>query len=80
MRFWLDRGIDGYRLNSVSNLVEDSKFLDEPKKPEEIAEKEKNTHKQYYHPYTMDLPETYGMVKQFKDIMEEYKQRDGKTR
>lgn len=80
MRFWLDRGIDGYRLNSVSNLFEDSKFLDEPKKPEEIAEKEKNTHEQYYHPYTMDLPETYDMINQFRNVMDEYKQRDGKTR
>lgn len=80
LRFWLNHGINGYRIDAVSYLFEDPKFLDEPRKPEEIASKEKNTHEQYYHPYTMDLPETYDMINQFRDIMEEYKLKDGDTR
>lgn len=80
MRFWLDRGVDGYRVDAVSFLFEDSNFLDEPKKPEMDASKEKNTYDQYYHTYTADLNETYDMIYQFRDVLEEYKRKDGKTR
>ncbi|XP_025411858.1 maltase 2-like [Sipha flava] len=80
LRFWLNHGIDGYRVDAVSYLFEDSRFLDEPRKPEEIASKEKNTYKQYYHIYTMDLSETYDMINQFRDVIEEYNQKDGTTR
>ncbi|XP_026811817.1 maltase 2-like isoform X1 [Rhopalosiphum maidis] len=80
LRFWLDLGVDGYRVDAVPFLFEDSQFLDEPKKPEELAKKEKNTYDRYYHDYTMDLPETYDMISQFRDVFEEYKLKDGKTR
>jgi len=64
----------------VAFLFEDPQFLDEPRKPEELASKEKNTYEQYDHPYTMDLPETYDMINQFRSVMDEYKKKDGKTR
>jgi len=80
LRFWLDLGVDGYRVDAVPYLFEDLQFLDETRKPEELAKKEKNTYFQYYHPYTMDLPETYDMISQFRDVLDEYKSRDGKTR
>jgi len=80
LRFWLDRGVDGYRVDAVPFLFEDPQLLDEPRKPEEEASKKKNTYDQYEHPHTMDLPETYDMIYQFRDVMEEYKKKDGKTR
>ncbi|XP_025200461.1 maltase 2-like [Melanaphis sacchari] len=80
LRFWLDLGIDGYRVDAVPFLFENLQFLDEIRKPEELAKKEKNTYEQYYHDNTMDLPETYEMISQFRDVIEEYKLRDGKTR
>ncbi|XP_001943317.1 maltase A1 isoform X1 [Acyrthosiphon pisum] len=80
LRFWLDLGVDGYRVDAVPFLFEHPDFLDDIRKPEELAKKEKNTYEQYYHPYTMDLDETYDMISQFRDVMEEYKLRDGKTR
>lgn len=67
-------------MDAVPFLFEDPQFLDEPRKSEELASKEKNSYEQYYHPYTMDLDETYDMINQFRDVMEEYKQKDGKTR
>ncbi|XP_025196779.1 probable maltase [Melanaphis sacchari] len=80
LRFWLDLGIDGYRVDAVPFLFEDLQFLDEIRKPEELAKKEINTYEQYYHHNTMDLPETYEMISQFRDVIEEYKLKDGKTR
>ncbi|VVC30056.1 Glycoside hydrolase superfamily,Glycosyl hydrolase, family 13, catalytic domain [Cinara cedri] len=80
LRFWLELGVDGYRVDAVPFLFEDSRFLDEPRKPERLASKEINTYLQYDHPYTMDLNETYDMISQFRSVLDEYKQKDGKTR
>lgn len=80
LRFWLDLGVDGYRVDAVPYLFENTQFLDEPRKPEYLASKEKNTYDQYDHPYTADLPETYDMIKQFRDVVDEFKKKDGKTR
>ncbi|KAF0766707.1 maltase A1-like [Aphis craccivora] len=60
LRFWLDLGVDGYRIDAAPFLFEDLQFLDEPRKPEELVKKEKNTYFHYYHLYTKDLPETLG--------------------
>jgi alpha-glucosidase len=30
MRFWLDRGIDGFRLDAIDRLVKDAEFRDDP--------------------------------------------------
>lgn len=76
----MDRGIDGFRVDAVPYLFEDPQFLDETRKPEELALKEKNTYDQYIHDYTMDLPETYDMIRQFRVVFDEYKNKDGKTR
>jgi len=80
LRFWLDLGVDGYRVDAVPFLFEDPNFLDDIKKPEELGMKVKNTYEQYYHPNTMDLDETYDMINQFRDVIDEYKLKDGKTR
>lgn len=80
LRFWLDRGIDGFRVDAVPYLFEDPNFLDETRKPEALASKEINTYNQYTHEYTMDLPETYDMICQFREVVDEYKKKDGNTR
>lgn len=61
-------------------LFENSELLDEPRKPEEVASKMLNSYNQYDHNYTMDLPETYDMICQFREVFDEYKRKDGKTR
>jgi alpha-glucosidase len=33
MRFWLDRGVDGFRVDAVQNLVKDEHFRDNPPNP-----------------------------------------------
>jgi len=80
LRFWLNHGVDGYRVDAVPFLFENQEFLDDTRKPEEMASKEKNTHEQYYHEHTMDLPETFDMISQFREVVDEYTKRDGKTR
>ncbi|XP_065204698.1 maltase 2-like [Planococcus citri] len=79
IRFWLDKGVDGFRMDAVIHLVEDYRFLDEPivtnllfsGKPAYVA---------FDHKYTQCLPETYEMFHQFRELADSYKEKDGQTR
>ncbi len=72
LRFWLNRGVDGFRVDAVYCLFKDEDFRDEPINPTYVV----GAHDPYemlYHPYTFALPETIDMIKQFADILKEYK-------
>jgi len=30
LSFWLDRDVDGFRIDAISHLFEDARYLDEP--------------------------------------------------
>ena len=34
MRFWLDKGIDGFRVDVITRMIKDDKFRDEPRNPD----------------------------------------------
>ncbi|XP_055682947.1 maltase A3-like [Lutzomyia longipalpis] len=73
LRFWLEKGVDGFRIDAVPNLFEvepiDGQYPDEVKSgytddPEESA--------YLYHNLTMDLPETVEMVYQWRDVVDRF--------
>lgn len=60
MRFWLDRGVDGFRLDAVQYLFVDARLRDEPASP--YPQQTGTVHRDYAaldHVYTMDLPEIF---------------------
>lgn len=70
-RFWLDRGVDGFRIDAVYWLFKHADFPDEPNNPSYMM----GTHEpydMYLHPYTFALPETLHMMKTFTDVIKEY--------
>ena len=68
MRFWLDRGIDGFRMDSAMNLVEDELFRDEPM-DEGL---EGGPPGWMDHLFTSDRPETHDLIAHFRRVMDEY--------
>nr|CAD7408191.1 unnamed protein product [Timema poppensis] len=78
MRYWLDMGVDGFRVDSVPHLFEDTEFLDEPLSHDPNALE--GDYDSLVHIYTQNLPETYDMVYQFRAVVDEYKKKDGVTR
>ncbi|KAM0734205.1 Alpha-glucosidase [Formica fusca] len=68
LRFWLDKGVDGFRVDAVPHLCEDVRFLDEPltgnPNPDDYGYTDKI--------YTKDQPRTYEMVKGWREVMDEY--------
>lgn len=79
LRFWLDKGVDGFRVDSIMYLFEDSQFQSEPVISSKLIDGYPS-YKSLNHTFTIDQPETYDMLAQFRALMDEYKQKDGKTR
>ncbi len=79
LRFWLDKGIDGFRADAVHFLCEDDTFADEP----QINDKKINGVAAYAsleHIHTRHLPKTLDILAQFREVLDSYKNRDGHTR
>nr|WEY18728.1 maltase A3-like protein [Bactericera cockerelli] len=79
IRFWLDKGVDGFRVDAVPYLFESPLLEDEPV-AEDAAEYEPSDHDYLNHTLTKDLPETIDMIYQFRDLFDAYKLQDGYTR
>lgn len=70
LRFWLDKGVDGFRMDAVHTMFEDTRLLDEPRsfKVGFVA----TDHEYYDHKYTLDQPETFDMIYQFREVLDSY--------
>jgi alpha-glucosidase len=69
LRFWLDKGADGFRLDAVPHLMEDPEFRDEP-----LSNDPNFTPDQWgslTHIHTTDLPELYNIIYTFREVVDE---------
>ncbi|KAL7638994.1 UNVERIFIED_CONTAM: hypothetical protein RMT77_010528 [Armadillidium vulgare] len=74
IRFWLDKGVDGFRVDAIQNLVEDVSFADEP--PATNSGITDPTLEGYYnHIYTLNQPETIDVIRGWHEVLESYKDR-----
>lgn len=70
IKFWLQKGIDGFRIDAVPHLFEHADFPDEPRSYTPGA-----TERDYAylnHIYTKDDPRTYDLVASWRKIMDDY--------
>ncbi|WP_045235097.1 alpha-amylase family glycosyl hydrolase [Deinococcus pimensis] len=70
MRFWLDRGVDGFRVDVLWLLAKDAELRDEPPNPTYRPEQF-----EFYtleHCYTQDLPEVHAHVREMRAVLDEY--------
>ncbi|MEL7333822.1 MAG: alpha-glucosidase [Cyanobacteria bacterium J06560_2] len=72
MRFWLDRGVDGFRLDASSVYSKDPYFRDNPMKYEASN---KNDYNNYHHLYDKDLPENHQLIREIRALLDEYDNR-----
>ncbi|CAG9566552.1 unnamed protein product [Danaus chrysippus] len=84
IRFWLDKGVAGFRVDAIAHLFEVDKKLFDGKYPDEPLSGQSTDDPQNYdyldHIYTKDQEETFDMVYQWREVFDEYKQKDGLTR
>jgi len=71
LRFWLDKGVDGFRMDAVPHIYERRDFLDSPILNDGKLEKID---------YTQGLDECFYEVNDWRSLLDEYKKKDGQTR
>jgi alpha-glucosidase len=72
MRFWLDKGVDGFRLDASSVYAKDTWFRNNPVKFEAT---DRNNYKNQYHLYNKNLPENHTIIQEMRAVVEEYDER-----
>jgi alpha-glucosidase len=68
MRFWLDRGVAGFRLDAVPTLFEDPRLRDEPALGGLNAQGDRNLQ----HIYTDNLPEVHETMRRMRAMIAQY--------
>jgi alpha-glucosidase len=68
LRFWLKRGVDGFRLDAVSRLFEDPELRDDPILPGTNPYGDPNIQ----HKYTDNLPEVHEILRDFRKVVSEF--------
>jgi alpha-glucosidase len=72
MRFWLDKGLDGFRVDVIWLMMKDEHFRDEPLNPDWDGLVPWN---QFEHIYTQNLPEVHDLIRQMRAVLDEYDER-----
>jgi alpha-glucosidase len=68
MRFWLDRGVAGFRLDAVPTLFEDPQLRNEPETGGTNALGDPNLHSIY----TDNLPDVHGVIRRMRSMISKY--------
>lgn len=74
MRFWLDRGVDGFRLDALDLLMKDPEFPDNPPNPDYNPEVD-GPDMAVLPTYTRDQPAVHGVVAAMRRLVDEYQDR-----
>ncbi len=72
IRYWLDRGVDGFRLDAVVWLVKDDRFRSNPFGWGPNAPRPYDLQK---HVYDQNRPETHGVLRELRKVLDEYDNR-----
>ncbi|MFG1204444.1 alpha-amylase family glycosyl hydrolase [Xanthobacter aminoxidans] len=70
LRFWLDRGVDGFRIDALWHVIKDAEFRDNPPNPD--FREGMNPHSALSQLYTGDRPEVMEVIAGFRDLVESY--------
>ncbi|NNU79442.1 DUF3459 domain-containing protein [Halovulum dunhuangense] len=72
MRFWLDRGVDGFRLDSINYPFHDTELRDNPADPDKPHASWANPYEAQRHVYDKTRPETVGFLRRVRAMTDAY--------
>lgn len=75
LKFYMDLGIDGFRIDAILNAYEDERLLDEPRSYKPDVDPEDPNYLD--HIYTANQPETYALVYEWRKFVDEYVNENG---
>jgi alpha-glucosidase len=74
MRFWMRRGVDGFRVDVIYHVMKDAAFRDNPRNPAFREGIDADAHR-FLPVHTADLPETQGIVAAMREVVDEFPDR-----
>ncbi len=74
LKFWLDRGVDGFRLDVANSFLHDAQLRDNPPVPPEERGDGHWAHAErlQQHIYDSNRPENLAFIKQIRDLVDQY--------
>ncbi|MFO7694648.1 MAG: alpha-amylase family glycosyl hydrolase, partial [Vicinamibacterales bacterium] len=72
MRFWLDRGIDGFRVDVIHNLLKDEALRDDPPNPDFVPGPGANPYHSLRHLHSSDQPDVHRLMRWFRRRIDAY--------
>lgn len=73
MRFWLDKGVDGFRVDVMWHMIKDDQLRDNPVNPD--YQSHMATYEQLLPVYSTDQPEVHELVLNMRRVLDEYDER-----
>lgn len=73
MKFWLDKGVDGFRVDVMWHMIKDSQFRDNPVNPD--YQQHMSTYDQVLPVYSTDQPEVHDIVRMMRNLLDQYDER-----
>jgi alpha-glucosidase len=73
LRFWLDLGVDGFRVDVIWQLLKDADFRDNPANP--AYRPRQPAFREHLSTFTADLPEVHDVIDGMRRVINEYRDR-----
>lgn len=73
MRFWLERGVDGFRVDVLWHLIKDAHLRDNPQNPD--YKPDDVPYMSLLPTYSTDQPEVQDIVREMRDLLNEFRER-----
>lgn len=70
MRFWLDKGVDGFRVDVMWHMIKDAQLRDNPPDPDYVESQP--TYNQLLPVYSTDQPEVHTIVAEMRKVVDAY--------
>ncbi len=74
LRFWLDRGIDGFRFDVIDRLYKDPQLQDNPPNPNFVQGRDNPTNA-YLRLHSEAAPGIHDVIREFQDVVKSYDDR-----
>jgi glycosidase len=70
LRFWLELGVSGFRVDAAPHILEDELLRDEPRSQDETARDDEYAYLNHVH--THGLPGVYDIIAAFRRTLDEH--------
>ena len=78
LRFWLKRGVDGFRMDVIGLIIKDEQLRDNPPNPDASSNLPSNDlFGRQLHPYSEDQDEVHALIREIRRVLDEFEDRCG---